>query len=116
MKTPQLSEFQPGQVWSRDSRFSPHRMLVTIIAVEDAIAHVHVSGLEVRTPSGALLTQVFLPMEQSALAKSHLLKESENFAEFETLYGEWIAKHDTRGHGCFTVTLEELFEGLIHGQ
>jgi hypothetical protein len=117
MKTPQLQpEFQPGQVWSRDSQFSPHRMIVTIIAVEDAVVHVLVSGLEVRSPSGELLTRVFLPMAQSALAKSHLLPESADCAEFATLYGEWTSEHDTRGQGYFTVTLEELFEGLSHGQ
>ena len=112
-----MTRFEPGQVWKYPTRQGEENSTITILKVEGSVAHVFIQGLNVTTPGGVALTEVLLPMSLDALSRSvHGNVAQADRQEFHALRARWIAEHDTRGHGYFTLPLAKFFDGLERGK
>jgi hypothetical protein len=112
-----MIRFKPGQVWRYHTRQGEEESTITAIEVEESAAHVFIQGLNVTTPGGLALTEVFLPISLEALSCSvegNVVQTDGQ--EFHTLRARWVAEHDTRGHGYFTLPPAEFFDALEQGK
>jgi hypothetical protein len=108
--------FEPGLVCEYHTRQGEENSTITILEVEESAAHVFVQGLNVTTPGGIALTEIFLPISLDALRRSvegNVVQA--DWQEFNALRARWIAEHDTRGQGYFTLPLAEFFDALELG-
>ena len=105
-------KFQPGQLWKYRTRKGEEASLVSVIETEKDVVHIHISGVNAKTPDGNILHEFYMPISHKALENSVTELISELEPGHQKLHKKWLESHDTRGQGFFTVELAKFLDGL----
>ena len=105
-------DFQPGQIWKYRTREEEENSKVTIIEIDETALHIYVDELNVTTPKGQRIKEVYIPIAPSALVKSVTELAQEQAPNYQARRKEWLESHDTRGQGFFTMELSQFLTAL----
>ena len=117
-----MNNFQPGQVWTYNTRPGEEASRVVICRVEadpklGEIVHIHVRGVRMKNkhaPDTPIDVIGHMPYVSDALRKSLTTLESSGAAlpKFEDGYRQWRAAFDKGKAGAWTLPLAEAIAGM----